>query len=400
MVTLQELESYNPKAEVAGKYTGPTTYCGEDIAPMNHPKVIVNYLLNMVKHTQIAACQIVGFMGSGKSSLATCVCHIIHEERPEFQIIWGEADDFRNLKRFLNNLPKNTPLVCVLDDLTSALSSMPQKEVEANLEMLTKIRHLVNSGANIPIILITIGHYSLNMTKSYRSVLEGCRIFTSYGIEEQSNADHFAGHGTVSRMVLDKFAKISERMFIDHTFYLKLGNGLKLEKKVDEPLRICACLYGNGTATLTVFSKQTACNLCSKKKLLLELEPKDIIEKISKAHGPSGLQALQLVMYKRGHFFALAPRVGLACDYIENNIFAKFVTNEKMLVDELWKSKRKAPPKRMYHRRRMENELTEEFRSMAVLREESKPEVKEPIHDIPIFQNEAQYEETENTSNS
>jgi hypothetical protein len=396
MVSSQELMDYDPSVDTSGKYKGPTTYCGEEIAPMNHPLVVAKYLLNMVQHTQIAACQIIGFMGSGKTSLATAICHLIHNERPEFQVIWGEADDFTNLKRFLHNLPKNTPLICVLDDLTSALSKMPQKEVEANLEMLTKIRHIVNSGKNIPIILITIGHYSLNMTKSYRSVLEGCRAFTSYGLEEQSNIDHFAPKGSVARMVLEKFAKISERMFIDHTFYLKLGNGVRLEKKVDEPLRVSAVLYGNGTASLTVFAKQTCCNLCAKKKTMLELDPKVIIEKIYKAHGPSGYQALRLVMHKRGHSMTLPPRVALACDYIEENIFTKFVTNEKQLVQDLWHAMHQRAPKRLYHKRAQEKQLTEEFYSVAVMKEEKPPE---PLNDIPTFQNEVNIEPDEPQEN-
>lgn len=400
MVSLQELEEYDPSVDTSGKYKGPTTYCGEQIAPMNHPKVVATYLLNMVQHTQIASCQIIGFMGSGKTSLATAIAHLIHEERPEFQVIWGEAEDFTNLKRFLHNLPKNTPLICVLDDLTSALSKMPQKEVEANLEMLTKIRHIVNSGKNIPIILITIGHYSLNMTKSYRSVLEGCRAFTSYGLEEQSNIDHFAPKGSIARMILEKFSKIAERMFIDHTFYLKLGNGVKLEKKVDEPLRVAALLYGNGTASLTVFSRQTACNLCAKKKTMLEIDTKTIIEKIYRAYGPSGYQALRLVLHKRGHSMTLPMKVAMAADYIEETIFAKFVTNEKQLVQDLWHAMHQREPKRMYRRRREEKALTEEFYSVATMKEDTRPESKsDPIQDIPVFQNEVNSEPDQSQEN-
>lgn len=401
MPTIQEMEDFIPDVKPS-RYSGPTTYCGVDVPPESHPASLANYILNIIQHTHMVGMQIIGPMGYGKNRFASCIAYNIIKKDPKYTVVWAEAEEFGRLKSYLKTLPKS-PLILIFDDLTSKLRSMPQKEQDANFNELTKIRHTLDpNGGKIDVIVFTISHYSLNMSKEYRNVL-GITAFLGFGLEERSNLDRIAPKDSPERWVLEKYARIAGTMFSQHSFYILLKNGARLDFKTDDPCR-AAAVVTQTDARIILFAEKDTNELCIKKKNQKTVSARDFLDNIKHMHGLQGRQALKIILAKRGHVRVLPPRVAAVCDAIEQRYFEKFDVDEEELVDQIWKDEKRLVPKNVYHKRKLENEVMEELEKIATVKTgidlTERPEFPPENNDIPLFQNEAKYEETENTSNS
>lgn len=363
MTKLAELENYKPsnKKKI---YSNTLKYFEQDISPLNHPTALANHILNTIQHTVTYGAQFIAPMGHGKTTAATVVAHHIHTKRPEFLVVWGESDDFMDLKGFLAKQPKQ-PLIIIFDDITGALKQMGEKEMQANFNILTKIRWEVDpEKGKIPVITFCTYHYSKNLEKEFRAVL-GMTCFCSFGNEERTNIDTLAPKGTLARYCLEKFSRIAGKMFSEHEFYLTTQYGSKQRYVTDEPLRPFASITGNN-GYITVFSEDDVCNLCAKKKHAKYVEPEKIIEIVRAAYGPAGFKALKLAMWRRGYYLALGKDVAPASDFIERKVLPNITTNFPKLVDEIYKASKKKAPKRIYHHRQLEKDTLKELNDNSI----------------------------------
>lgn len=362
MTTIEELESFKPSDHKKKIYSNTTKYFDCDVSPINHPAALANYILNVVEHTKMAGCNFIGAMGWGKSTSATVISHHIHLKRPEFNVVWGEAEDFMNINEFLNSLPKCQPVIINFDDITGAWKQMSDKDMEANFNTLTKIRWIIDPKGETPVIVFTTSHYSRSLEKQLRAVL-GITAVCSFGNEERTNSDLLAPKGTLARFCLERFARIAVKMFSDHEFYLKTPYQTKIRYETDKPLRPFCALVGTEGYIIT-YSKEDCCNVCSKPKTKSRfVEPEKIYEIIKKAYGKVGVQALKLALWKRGHYAALGKDLAPANNFIEKKVFPNLSTDFAELVNVIYRQAKKKPPTRLYHKRKLEDETLVELKA-------------------------------------
>lgn len=303
-------------------------------------------------------------MGFGKTSAATVIAHHIHIKRPEFLVVWGDSEDFKDLKGFLARQPKQ-PLIIIFDDITGALKTMGEKEMQANFNILTKIRWEIDpDNGKIPVFTFVTYHYSKNVEKEFRAVL-GTSAFCGFGNEEQTNLDSIAPKGTLARFQMERFSKIASKMFSTHEFYLRTGNGARQRYETDNPLRPFCSVTGND-GYITVFSEKDVCNHCSKKKTLLYVAPEKVYERIKEAYGKHGISALKMALWRRGHYLALGNKTAVASDFIEKRLFPTLSTDFKGLTEQIFKADKKRAPKRIYHHKQEDNKLLKELRDSAI----------------------------------
>lgn len=367
MSTIAELENYEYEPK-HNKYTGTIPYCGCNISPMNHPTTLANYILDQILHTITWGCQFIAPMGFGKTSAATVIAHHIHQKRPEFLVVWGDAEDFKDLKGFLARQPKQ-PLILIFDDITGALKTMGEKEMQYNFNILTKIRWEIDpENGKIPVITFVTYHYSKNLEKEFRAVL-GTSAFCGFGNEEQTNLDSIAPKGTLARYQMERFSRIASKMFSDHEFYIKNGGAPRQRFETDKPLRPFCAVSGND-GYIIVFSDKDICNHCAKKKTLQFVHPKKVYEMIKDAYGKAGIQALKMSLWRRGHYLAIGKDAAVASDFIEQRLFPTLSTDFAGLTEEIFLARHQTPPKRVYHKVRKDNEILKKLREASVTADE------------------------------
>lgn len=370
MSSIEELQ--RPTLQSSRTYTSNTvTYFGEQISPLNHPTAIANYILDRIQHTVTYGAQFIAPMGQGKTTAASVIAHHIHTKRPEFLVKWGDDQDFMNLKEFFAKQPKQ-PSVFIFDDITGALKQMGEKELQANFNILTKVRWEMDpEKGKIPTVIFTTSHYSKNMEKEFRAVL-GMSCFCDFGNEERTNIDSIAPKGSLARYCVEKFARISDTMFSDHEFYLRTKYGTKIRYVTDKPLRPFVAVAGS-RGYIPVFAEDDTCNICAKKRKAKYVEPMEVIRIIKSKWGASGFKALKLAMWRRGYYLALGKDVAPASDFIESKLLPNITTNFPKLVEAIYTESKKKMPSRMYRHKNLEREAMEELKNNSIDVELSDP---------------------------
>lgn len=378
MPTIQELSdpTYLKEQRAPKKFSNTVDYFGVHISPFNHPAAIANYILNVVQHKKVYGLQANGAMGEGKNKFVTAVVHHIHKNRPEFVIMWKGAYEFQHMEEFLNSLPKYQPVIIIFDDISGTLKEISEKELNHNFQALTKIRWIIDpEKGETPCIIFTMGHYSRTTEKSWRAVL-GLVALMSFSTEEQANIDLLAPKNTFARLELLRFKKMSDSMFSQHEFYLRIGTGEKILCKTDEPLRACCVLAGTN-GYITVYSKEDCCGVCSQKRTTKFVPPSQLYDTVYNALGKAGIQALKLALFKRGKYLALGKNLAPAVDFVESKLFASFTTDLDGLIEEIYRRSNRKIPQKIYHKRRLEQETMKELKDNSI-----ELELDDPLSDI------------------
>lgn len=366
MKSIQEVLQYKPK-EIGG-YMGPTTYQGLECAPWNHPTHLANTILDWVKHTVMYGVQIIGPPGHAKSTLAEVIAHHIHLKNPDFKVVWAGAYEFTHQKQFFESLPKYMPHVVIFDDISGALGRLKESEINANFEALTTIRWILDpERGKTPVVLCPVYHYSKKLEKAFRAQF-GMTIFAGFGNEERTNIDTLAMKGTTAYKALRQYSDVYQDMYNNHAFSLYLGNGKKIDYKTDDPFR-CVCALSQTDAHLTLIDEKDVCDLCTKKTMEKWVEAEELFDKIKTAYGTNGIQGLRFALLRRQHYRCITPKTAVALDYIENKLLNLYKTDMEKLVDLIYKDGKKRAPKRLYHKRKEEDALTQEIEKISEKRE-------------------------------
>jgi hypothetical protein len=365
--SINAVQTYDYKPPQQG-YTGPTKYMDLDVAPWNHPTSLATEILGNVKEWHVAGLQLNSPMGKGKSMFAQVMAHhIACVGEKEYSVIWAGANEFKHINKFLESLPKYRPVVIIWDDITSALKQMKDTELHQNFNALTRIRHILDpEKGETPAVIITTGHYSKNVEKEFRNVMEYVG-FVSWTNEEQTNMDAIAPKNTQARYELKKFIKLYTKIASapsgQKRFTLRLGNGKQLEYEYSKPFRPCCVVFGS-EAKIILFSKDDVCDKCAKQKTKHFVPAQEVVDRVKKAWGSFGMKALRLYLWKNGYDDIFYYRTSHASKFVEEKLFTTVSTD----MDELVKLARTYPDrgtKVHYRPRKLENQIAEELYEIA-----------------------------------
>ena len=363
MSTIAELDNYVHQSPT-DRYTGPTTYMEQEVAQWHHPSAFINTILNTNKYTKMTGISIMAPPGHGKSTLADVLAHRIHLKAPEFSIIKAGAYEFTHQQHFFKSLPKR-PTVVKFDDVTGSLEQMSDREIAANFEALTKVRWTLDPEAGqTPIIIMVLFHYSKKLEKAFRAQF-GYKIFVGFGDEEKTNIDQLVEKGSTAYYKLRQFSKVYQQMFEHGEFELNIAPNIKRKFITDIPFR-CACAITLTSANLMLFAKKDVCEYCTKKPPTMFLAAEDIYNKIFDAYGHWGMQALKLALYDKGFYNAISPSLAAASDFVKEKVLSHYETDYDKLIKLLYGKAHKKVPERVYHKRKMESALSDEFVKAAI----------------------------------
>ena len=364
--SVQVLQSYKYVPPRIG-YTGPTKYMDLEIAPWNHITSLSREILANVKEWGVVGLQLNSPMGKGKTVFATVLTHhLACKGEIPFNVVWAEAEEFKHIEKFLESLPKYQPVVIIWDDITSALKEMPDKELHKNFNALTRIRHILDpEHGKTPAVVITTGHYSKNVEKEFRNVMEYVG-FVSWTNEEHSNMDSIAPKKTQARRELLKFIKLYTKIASapenEKFFDLRLGNGKLNTYQYSKPTRPACVVFGT-EAKILHYSDKDVCQKCSKKKKIERKVPARVVFDTCIKHWKRGpaMKALKLHLWRKGIYSVFEPDVNKCSRYCEEKLFTEIVCDDEELRELLFHEAKKKLPKDQYRKRKIERQMSEEL---------------------------------------
>ena len=179
----------------------------------------------IVEHSQtidVTKVNFIGDTGSGKTSAAMCLMHLIHEltKDIDFEIKILGKKDLEKFEETIKSLRTHT--IILFDDVSYLRALISKNGIELIKQKVTEMRHLPG-GKDVRLILISNFHYS----RAYDKFLRGAMytFFTSVGPNETEN---------VLTMVGKKYAekiKIFKKAYRDtHSKHKKFTYRISSEK--------------------------------------------------------------------------------------------------------------------------------------------------------------------------
>jgi len=163
-----------------------TEWKGAKMIRQHSIKACVREILNDVDETGLTTISMLGREGSGKTTLAKTIGHLIHEMADEpFAIkILEKHEGILNLRNFITKLePMN--YVIVFDDSSWLTANASKQQMDEIKQTSTEIRHLPG-GKDCKIILIYNYHYS----KALDKYLRGTGFIFVTGVQANNEKDN------------------------------------------------------------------------------------------------------------------------------------------------------------------------------------------------------------------
>jgi len=184
----------------------------------------VKEIVRMVQTLDVVNINVIGNPGTGKTTFALTLSHLIHqisekEYKVPFAIKLFTKHDLLNFKETIEKLePVNH--ILIFDDVSFLQANAHKQEIEILKQAFTEIRHLAQ---DVRIVTIFNFHYTLGMQKYLRQ--SDFAYYTSIGSSEFDNMLKIVGvHYT---KLLFKFQRICANALTKGKFIFNLGSKSK-----------------------------------------------------------------------------------------------------------------------------------------------------------------------------
>jgi hypothetical protein len=303
----------------------------------NHSiRASVREIVTMAQSLDVVKINIVGNPGTGKTTLAMTLGHLIHKISEElyhvpFAVRVFDKEDLLNFEQTLRNLqPVNH--VLIFDDVSFLGAKADKKQIEIIKQNFTEIRHLPG-GQDVKIVAIFNFHYSLSFDKYLRQC--NFSYYTTVGSSELENMQRIVGIKYTPH--LTKFQEMVNIALTTEQFTFKLGKkGKKFTYSYRKPF--IPVLFHNGHTLRFVVSPKREfidpiCSVCvqarqvpMKDGLSVENFAKDLSYKF-------GVQiarnAVRIKLFQNG--INVYPRqVKRAMEYIERYMENKIINLQEL----------------------------------------------------------------------
>ena len=219
--------------ENGGKPKGPPVivkWKGVKMVRGHSIRSTVYEITEMVKTLDVVKINIVGDPGTGKTTLAKTIAHLVHKmSRIPFAVRVLNSDDLLNFEETLKTLSP-TNYVIIFDDVSFMGGSADRKQIEKVKEAFTKIRHL-EGGQDIKIIAIFNIHYSKALDKYLRMC--NFEYFTSIGNSETENLG--GKFGKTKKSSIYRYQKIWQQAYSTKKFTYQLSKKYGHSYKLKDP---------------------------------------------------------------------------------------------------------------------------------------------------------------------
>ena len=219
---LEEVVLKQPSSRKSPQIPTVITWKGEKMIRNHSIRATIKEILQLSKSLDVVRVGIIGNQGTGKTTLAKTLSHLIHKISLEKNNIPYAVKIFNrhNLLNFEETLRGLSPTnyILLFDDVSFLGANANKKQIEIIKQSITEIRHL-EGGQDVKIILILNWHYTLGLDKYLRQT--DFRYFTSVGSSELDNMEKIVGSKYMPRIY--DFQKKCNRALLKNKFQFKLG---------------------------------------------------------------------------------------------------------------------------------------------------------------------------------
>lgn len=211
----------NPAKELTSRKDQKATvikWQNTEMIRVHSVRAAVKEVINHVKETGLVSIGILGKPGSGKTTLAKTLGHLIHEMADEpYAVKIFDKEGLLHLRDTITNLePMNH--VLILDDLSFIQANASKQQIDQIKQTATEIRHLPG-GKDVRIVLILNWHYSKALDKYMRGT--EFLFVTNVSSSENENLQQIFGKEYTRR--INDFQKMCSQAIVRKIFRFKLG---------------------------------------------------------------------------------------------------------------------------------------------------------------------------------
>ena len=344
MPTLDEVQN----GKGGGDYTGPTNYKTPDgkvhqINKFHQPRNVLDDIHFGCQYRDIIGVQLVGGMGSGKTTLATFIAHNLQKKHP-YKVVWIGKEQITNADKIIEELSSEDHII-IFDDVSKALEGLPMDRKKKIIQAFLEIRHMRGKQNARKVISIVNVHHFYAWEKTWR-MQNVFSIFTEITnqemikvIKDQVNPRDFH--------YVDKFSKLSYQMFFKNKFELQIAPKTTRTFITNHPFRMALVTYA-GRLKFMLYHLDK-CGLCERTadsgKTLVSA--KHLVDVALEKYGASMSTIMKLECMSRGFKRAVSKKYYCAHqDFYA--LMGKYSVSWEDLAKEL--ENRSSYPKRTWNR--------------------------------------------------
>ncbi len=290
-------------------YDGPTNYRTPDgvvhqINKFHQPRNIIDDIHYGCQSRDFIGVQLIGGMGSGKTTLATFIAHELHKKHP-YKIVWIGKNDIPHADKIINELTLE-PHIIIFDDVSKALEGLPMDRKKKIIQAFLEIRHAKGKeNARKVISLVNVHHfYAWEKTWRMQNVFS---IFTEITNQEMIKVIKDQVNGRDFHYV-DKFSKLSYQMFFKNKFELQIAPHVNRTFITNNPFRMALVTYAGRLKFMLYPSSK--CRLCEKNADSTKrmIPAKHLVDIAMKRYGSAMSTIMKLECMSRGFKRAVSKK--------------------------------------------------------------------------------------------
>lgn len=228
----------------------------------NHSiRATANDIIQAITNSDLISINIIGKQGTGKTTLAKTLAHLVHSmtEIPFAINLFGK-DELLNLAETVKNLTPTNQII-IFDDVSFLGAGASKKQLDMIQNVLTTIRHL-EGGKDVKIIIIKNFHYTKAVSPFLRQ--NDFTYISSVDPNEVKNLNDLLGED-YSRTITE-LADLRSEALLKNTFTIRLGRKFKFQYQAKRPF--LPYIYTNGRQTRIIVCPtrewiQPICSICS-----------------------------------------------------------------------------------------------------------------------------------------
>jgi len=310
-----------------------TEWKGAKMIRQHSIRAAAREILNDVKETGLTSIGLLGLQGSGKTTLAKCLGHLIHEMADEpYTIKVLDKEGILHLRETITKLePMNH--VIIFDDSSFLTANASKQQLDEIKQTATEIRHLPG-GKDVRIVLIFNYHYSKSLDKFLRGC--GFTFVTGVTANEYDNLTQIFGVNNSAKILefqrMYAFAKSKKK------FSFKLGKKGWFTYNYKQPF-IPSLFFNNISLRFVVSPIRTwidpICSICENSKndpVKSNVDLEKFSSDLTYKFGPSiARQAVRLKCFQNG-VNVYPKRVKQCMQYVDNYLSTKIFNLEELAI--------------------------------------------------------------------